>query len=644
VDIETTTDTGGGYNVGYIKASEWTEYTVNVTTTGTYSLDLRLANDHGGGVLHVEVDGVNVSGSITVPDTNGWQTWQTVTIPNISLTAGQHILRLAFDTEATGGYVGNINYVTFTQSGPTATPTATNTPTRTPTVTNTPTVTHTPTKTNTPTNTPLATNTPTVTHTPTRTNTPTNTPTVTHTPTRTNTPTHTPTVTRTPTRTPTPTATFTPTFTPTITPTPSNPVFTSATFIYDGDGKRVKSVMNTSQSSTTTYFVGGHYEVANGVVTKYYYAGSQRIAMRTNATLNFILGDHLGSTSLVTDSSGAVISQQYYKAWGETRYSSGTEQTKYQYTGQYSYTADFGLHFYNARWYDSSLSRFAQADSIVPDGIQGYDRYAYSYNNPLRYTDPSGHDPICEQQGTDCGGGRVNRKGGRRGSGTSPTPTSPAVVRTSAPQSLVFASGFNTGGANIDGPTWQQQMDQNVWNITDNPLGLPATTAPYYAPGENKPHGGGKQGQADSLDSPSTPTACIGMSAGADSCVLYAINRLEQGLDTTHLVLIGGTFNSTARPGFSYWENDLKRLADNGTQILVVNDASIFSSGQGAHESFQYPGYTLGEVPFAQEGYPGSVLPHHIASCGCNTAANNSSALAGNVYNWIATGTWSWNP
>ncbi len=47
--------------------------------------------------------------------------------------------------------------------------------------------------------------------------------------------------------------------------------------------------------------------------------------------------------------------------------------------------------FYNARWYDPAIGRFAQADSIVPPGVQGYDRYAYANNNPLKYTDPSGH-------------------------------------------------------------------------------------------------------------------------------------------------------------------------------------------------------------------------------------------------------------
>jgi hypothetical protein len=54
--------------------------------------------------------------------------------------------------------------------------------------------------------------------------------------------------------------------------------------------------------------------------------------------------------------------------------------------------------FYNVRWVDVSLGRFAQADTIVPGGVQGLDRYAYSNNNPLRYTDPSGH---CATNGDD---------------------------------------------------------------------------------------------------------------------------------------------------------------------------------------------------------------------------------------------------
>ncbi|MFT3890486.1 MAG: RHS repeat-associated core domain-containing protein [Anaerolineales bacterium] len=281
---------------------------------------------------------------------------------------------------------GGGNISTSATNTPTATATATNTPVVTNTFTNT------PTRTYTPTNTPVVTNT--FTNTPTRTNTPTNTPIVT------NTFTNTPTKTLTPSNTPTATATFTPTFTPTLTlpPTSTAPIFSNATFTYDGDGKRVKSVMTTNIATTTTYFVGAYYEVANGVVTKYYYAGSQRIAMRNNSDLKFLVGDHLGSTSLTTGANGTVVSELRYKAWGEVRSESGSTPTKYTYTGQYSYTSDFGLMFYNARWVDVSLGRFAQADTIVPDGIQGYDRYAYSSNNPVKYTDPTGH---CAVDGDD---------------------------------------------------------------------------------------------------------------------------------------------------------------------------------------------------------------------------------------------------
>jgi len=133
---------------------------------------------------------------------------------------------------------------------------------------------------------------------------------------------------------------------------------------------------------------------------------AQRIAMRSNGTLYFLFGDHLGSTSLVTFGNGNVVSETRYKAWGEVRYASGDTPTKYSFAGQYSYAADFGLMFYGARWYDSSLSRFTQADSITPRGIQGLDRYAYGNNSPIRYSDPSGHRPCDDEYG--CYGGSYN--------------------------------------------------------------------------------------------------------------------------------------------------------------------------------------------------------------------------------------------
>jgi RHS repeat-associated protein len=163
----------------------------------------------------------------------------------------------------------------------------------------------------------------------------------------------------------------------------------TAAFTYDGDGNRVKSVVG----STTTLFVGSHYESSGGVITKYYLAGGTRVAIRTGSAFYWLLSDHLGSTSKVATSTGTLHSQQLYKAWGESRYTSGTLPTRYTYTGQYN-ASDFGLVFYGSRFYDPLLSRWASPDSIIPQGqgTQAWDRYAYVNNSPVNYTDPTGHD------------------------------------------------------------------------------------------------------------------------------------------------------------------------------------------------------------------------------------------------------------
>jgi hypothetical protein len=51
---------------------------------------------------------------------------------------------------------------------------------------------------------------------------------------------------------------------------------------------------------------------------------------------------------------------------------------------------------YNARFYDPALGKFISADTIVPNlgNSQSLNRYSYAYDNPLRYTDPSGHGPL----------------------------------------------------------------------------------------------------------------------------------------------------------------------------------------------------------------------------------------------------------
>jgi len=109
-------------------------------------------------------------------------------------------------------------------------------------------------------------------------------------------------------------------------------------------------------------------------------------------TVYYLLGDHLGSTAITANSNGTLYTEQRYYPWGDTRYNSPTTTpTAYQFTGQRKDAT--GLYFYNARYYDPSLGRFIQADTIVPSPAnpQTLNRYAYTLNNPVKYTDPSGH-------------------------------------------------------------------------------------------------------------------------------------------------------------------------------------------------------------------------------------------------------------
>jgi SOS-response transcriptional repressor LexA len=120
VDITSTTDSGGGYIVGWVKAGEWLNYTANISTTGTYQLQTRVANTGTGAAFRVEVDGVAKSGSIPVPNTGGYQAWQTITTPGLSLSSGQHVIRFVFTTNGSNGAVGNFNWFRLDSSSSTA--------------------------------------------------------------------------------------------------------------------------------------------------------------------------------------------------------------------------------------------------------------------------------------------------------------------------------------------------------------------------------------------------------------------------------------------------------------------------------------------------------------------------------------------
>jgi RHS repeat-associated protein len=134
----------------------------------------------------------------------------------------------------------------------------------------------------------------------------------------------------------------------------------TATFVYDGDGNRVKGTV----SGTTIAYIGNYFEWTGLTTTmrKFYYAGS--------STLKFLLGDHLGSTAITTDSGGVLGSETRYYPWGTTRYTSGSiptiprcpRDTPFQFTGQRK-EGMIGLYFYGARWYDPAVMRASLSSS-----------------------------------------------------------------------------------------------------------------------------------------------------------------------------------------------------------------------------------------------------------------------------------------
>jgi RHS repeat-associated protein len=218
--------------------------------------------------------------------------------------------------------------------------------------------------------------------------------------------------------------------------------------------------MNTNQSSPTKALT------ATATASKGGNTGKPDGPTNPNVvnTLIYLHADHLGSVSAATSSSGSPVSSQEFDPWGKVRDpESQVAQTKLNYTGQK--LDGTGLLFYSARYYDPQLARFVSPDAIIPGTALGYggvlgtvgewqhsklavdfhetsvvtpsnrenlqtlkegfsfeqsgnvnltggpknpqtlNRYAYVDNNPLSYTDPTGHGKTIEPHGGNGGGG-----------------------------------------------------------------------------------------------------------------------------------------------------------------------------------------------------------------------------------------------
>jgi len=187
----------------------------------------------------------------------------------------------------------------------------------------------------------------------------------------------------------------------------------SSTFSYAPDRSRFKQVATYATGNETTYYIGGVMEklVLSGGVTAYRHyigAGSNTIVHTrwSNGTPSqtfYVTTDHLGSSSAITDQSGALVVNESFAAYGARRGSnwagapSSGDMTAIANTTRHGYTGhehldNLGLINMNGRVQDPVLGRFISADPLIDGtfGTQGLNRYAYVGNRPLSFTDPSG--------------------------------------------------------------------------------------------------------------------------------------------------------------------------------------------------------------------------------------------------------------
>ncbi|MBI2851988.1 MAG: hypothetical protein HYX84_02630, partial [Chloroflexi bacterium] len=186
------------------------------------------------------------------------------------------------------------------------------------------------------------------------------------------------------------------------------------TFVYDGDGNRVKK----TEGGETILYVNKYFEktLTTSENTTSYYHGGRLVAQREGTTLRYVHQDHLTGISVTSDSVGASLGSISYTAFGDRRISQGNLGTDKLFTGHRLDST--GLYYFrkpsvgpgnpnpsvianspltltglwSGRYYDPAIGRFISPDTIVPDfaNPQSFNRYSYVSNNPLTYTDEDG--------------------------------------------------------------------------------------------------------------------------------------------------------------------------------------------------------------------------------------------------------------
>jgi len=265
-----------------------------------------------------------------------------------------------------------------------------------------------------------------------------------------------------------------------------------ATYTYDADGRRVRKVAG----GVTTDFI---YDLAGSVIAEkqgstwtvgYIYLNGQLTAQYKDGTTYFVHKDHLGSSRLMTRPDRTIYDSLDYLPYGEQV--AGDTGSTHKFTGK-ERDAETNLDYFGARYYSSSLGRFASTD---PKGIalrdllnpQKLNKYSYVLNNPLSLFDPNGMEEVTitfrtfiPQESVTFAGRTF--AGDNRGFSTAPNASSRTFVtvrlETDASKRGTPIISVTSGA----GATHQLDANGNVVKTGTATTGLPTATATRDANG-----------------------------------------------------------------------------------------------------------------------------------------------------------------
>jgi RHS repeat-associated protein len=181
----------------------------------------------------------------------------------------------------------------------------------------------------------------------------------------------------------------------------------SATYTYDGDGKRVaKSNGKLYWYPSASLGAGGmssdplfETDAAGNVTDEYiFFAGKRTARKKSTGEINYYFADHLGSSRVVTSAAGAILDDSDFYPFGKEVPFLASSDNNYLFTGKERDT-ESGLDNFGARFDSSSLGRFLSPDPLMASARisnpQTWNRYSYVLNNPLRFVDPDGLEEKC---------------------------------------------------------------------------------------------------------------------------------------------------------------------------------------------------------------------------------------------------------